>query len=160
YPDKRGRAEELVRAAPGGPRPLDVTTGDGPLDARLREALFRPSVESLALGQQPATLRFEYASGDVTVEKEFTFPPKGYLVSVRVSAKRGGREMRRSIVWGPGLGTPTAEEKEVSGYQPAHATLLIRGVEPLPTAKLPAEGQRRDGVQWAGVETRYFAAIL
>ena len=45
YRDARGRPEEMVQTAPGGPRPLDIETGDPALDERLREALFLPSAE-------------------------------------------------------------------------------------------------------------------
>ena len=43
FADGRGRPEEMVQAAPSGPRPLDLETGDAAVDGRLREALFRTS---------------------------------------------------------------------------------------------------------------------
>ena len=36
YVDARGRPEDMVQTVPGGPRPLDLETGDAALDARLR----------------------------------------------------------------------------------------------------------------------------
>ena len=47
FKDKRGHAEEMVQAVAGGPRPLDLETGDPALDARLKEALFRASAETV-----------------------------------------------------------------------------------------------------------------
>src|SRR5688572_18438989 len=49
FKDLRGRPEEMVQAVAGGPRPLDMETGDAGLDARLRDALFQPSAESLVV---------------------------------------------------------------------------------------------------------------
>jgi len=160
FPDKRGRAEDLVRATPSGPRPLDIETGDEALDARLREALFRPSSENLAVDPGPSILRFEYADGDLQVEKEFGFPGHGYLVSLRVSVKRDGQEVPRRLIWGPGLGNPTPEEREVQGYQPAHGTVLTNTVERFPTAKLPSGGRILTGVHWAGLESQYFTVLF
>ena len=40
---------ELVRAAVGGPWPLDLETGDREVDAALRTALFQSSSELLTL---------------------------------------------------------------------------------------------------------------
>ena len=154
FPDKRGRAEELVRSAPGGPRPLDIETGDEVVDARLREALFKPSTESLVLVPPGSgTLRFAYAEGDLAAEKEITFPARGYLVSVRVSVRRAGQDVPARLLWGPGVGNPTPEERGVQGYQPAQAIAFRTGVELVPAAKLPPAGQVFEGVRWAGVES-------
>ena len=162
FADGRGRPEEMVQAAPSGPRPLDLETGEGPVDSRLREALFRPSTEALRVGvDAPATLRFEFADGELAAEKEITFSEQGYLVVVKASVRKGGQPLGVKVLWGPGVGNPTDAEREVQGYQPPQGVALSsEGVEHFPAAKLAASGQVLGGVQWAGVETHYFAALF
>jgi YidC/Oxa1 family membrane protein insertase len=159
--DERGRPEEMVPAARGAVRPLDLETGDAALDARLHEALFRPSAEMVEVRDgAPSTLRFAFADGRVEAEKAITFHAKG-LVAVAGSVKRDGQPLPSRLVWGPGLGNPTAEERSVRGYQePLGVALGPRGVQQFPTAKLPPEGQPLEAVRWMGVESQYFAALF
>jgi YidC/Oxa1 family membrane protein insertase len=160
YRDSRGRPEEMVPATGTSVRPLDIETGDPSLDARLREALFLPSAEAVAVTAEPQTLRFRYSDGDVSAEKALVFRPTG-LVEVTVSVDRAGRPVSRRILWGPGVGNPSPEEREVQGYQePRGVALVGRTVEHLEAAKLPASGRPLDRVSWVGVESHYFAAIL
>src|SRR5262249_30884135 len=131
------------------------------LGTRIREALFQASAEQVTVGEAaPGSLRLSYSDGELEVVKDFTIPSHGYLVTVAVSVKRGGQDVPHRLVWGPGLRNPTPPEREVQGYQPAHATVLTSSVERFPTAKLPAEGRTLGGVQWAGLETQYFTAIF
>jgi YidC/Oxa1 family membrane protein insertase len=159
FPDKRGRAEDLVRAAPGGPRPLDVETEDPAVDAKLKEALFEPTTDALVVGTQGGTLKFSWSDGEISAEKEFTFPPKGYLSTVRVSVRRGGQELKTKVLWGPGIGNPTPEEREVQGFVPAQGIVRTEKVEHIKTSSLTAP-RVVEGVQWAGVETQFFTALF
>jgi YidC/Oxa1 family membrane protein insertase len=162
FADVRGRPEEMVQAAPSGPRPLDLETGDAVVDGRLREALFRPSTEALSVGEDaPGTLRFEFADADLVAEKEISFSGQGYLVAVKASVRKGGQPLGVKVIWGPGVGNPTDAEREVQGYQPPQGVALgSGGVEHFPAAKLAAPGQALGPVRWAGVETHYFAALF
>jgi YidC/Oxa1 family membrane protein insertase len=64
-------------------------------------------------------------------------------------------------VWGPGVGNPSPEEREVQGYQaPRGVTLGPGGLELIVAEKLPPTGQPLAGVRWVGVESHYFAALL
>jgi YidC/Oxa1 family membrane protein insertase len=161
YKDVRGNPEEMVQTAPGGPRPLDLETGDAALDVRLREALFRPSAHELALSEsRDATLRFEYAEADLVAHKTLEFGPRGYLASLSVSVKRGGQELAKKVLWGPGLGNPTPEEMEVQGYQAPQGVVLAEGgVDRRPVEKL-GSAQAIMGARWVGIESHYFAALL
>jgi YidC/Oxa1 family membrane protein insertase len=160
YRDARGRPEEMVQTAPGAPRPLDVETGDPALDERLREALFLPSAETVALrGDQEATLAFRYAEGDVEAVKTLRVRARGYVVTVGVSVRLGGRELPRKITWGPGLGNPTVAETEVQGYQAPQAVALSeKGVE-RHAGGSPGPALTLGPVRWAGIEGHYFAAL-
>jgi YidC/Oxa1 family membrane protein insertase len=159
--DARGQPEEMVPAQSTAVRPLDVETGDAALDSLLREALFRPSAEAIPVGEtEPATLRFAFANGRVEAEKTVTFRARG-LAAVTVSVKRDGQALPCRLVWGPGVGNATPEERDVRGYQePLGVALAPRGVQQFPAAKLPPAGQPLEGVRWVGVESTYFAALF
>jgi YidC/Oxa1 family membrane protein insertase len=161
YRDARGAAEEMVPAAGAGVRPLDVETGVAEIDAELRDALYVPSAETLALqAGEPRSLRFDFATGELEAHKTLTFRASG-LVEVRVVVKRAGRELPSRVLWGPGIGNPSPEERDVQGYQePAGVALTAAGVERHPAKGLSETGQSLAGVRWAGVESHYFAALF
>ncbi len=161
FKDRRGRPEEMVQAVVGGAWPLDIETGDATLDARLREGLFRASaevVEVSALG--PAVLRFEYADGEFQAEKTFTFEAGKSLVSLTARVSRQGRELPIKILWGPGIGNPTAAEKDVQGYLAPQGVALVGGAVVRPATKDLEKGKDLGTAQWAGMESHYFAALL
>jgi YidC/Oxa1 family membrane protein insertase len=159
FRDARGRPEEMVPAVREGPYPLDLETGEPEIDARLREALFRAQPEDLKLGGAGGELRFEYAEGDLRATKTFRFPAQGYLIEVRAAVQSGSRALPVRVLWGPGVGNASAEEREVQGYQPPQAVYRTAGhVERVPGDKIG--GQRTlTGAEWVGVESTHFAAL-
>jgi YidC/Oxa1 family membrane protein insertase len=161
YKDARGAPEEMVPAAGAGIRPLDVETGVADVDARLREALFRASAETVHVAPgAPAPLRFEYSDGQIEAEKSLEFEATG-LLTLRVRVKQNGRELPAKILWGPGIGNPSADERKVQGYlEPSGVVLGPAGVERRVTKKLPEAGERLAGVRWIGVESHYFTALF
>src|SRR5438034_7102254 len=159
FADPRGRPEEMVQAVVGGPRPLDLETGDAAIDARLKDALFKPSAESMTLPGASSDLRFTYADGDIEAEKTLHFEPRGYLVSVRGAARKAGRDLPVRVFWGPGIGNPTAAEMEVQGYHAPQAVYLgPGGVERIPAPKV-GPTQTVSPARWAGVEGTHFTAL-
>jgi YidC/Oxa1 family membrane protein insertase len=160
YRDARGRPEEMVPAQVSAVRPLDVETGDADMDARLREALFVASAQTVTVSAAaPATLRFSWSDGEVAAEKALTFGTTG-LVSVTVSVTKDGRRVPARLLWGPGVGNASAQEREVQGYQEGGVALAAGAVEHLNAAKLPPAGRAFSDVGWVGVESKYFAAIF
>lgn len=163
YRDARGQPEEIVPAASGGVRPLDIETGDPAVDTRLRAALYQASSETLTLAagaKEPQTLRFEFADGEIEAQKTLRFGTTG-LVAVTVAVERAGRPLPCRLVWGPGIGNATPEEREVRGYQPPQGVALTGNrVELLVASKLGPTGQALSAVRWVGVESQYFAALL
>ncbi len=161
YRDARGAPEEMIPALGADVRPLDVETGDPSVDARLRDALFVPSAEIVAVaGTEEAPLRFAWSDGDLAAEKTLAFRTTG-LVVVTVSVTRDGQPVPARLLWGPGVGNPSAEEREVQGYQEPRGVVFAAGrVEPLEAAKLPPSGRDLAGVEWVGVESHYFAALF
>jgi YidC/Oxa1 family membrane protein insertase len=160
YRDAKGRPEEMVQTVPGGPRALDVETGDAEVDGRLRDALFRASAEVVTIaGAGETELRFEWSDGDIHAEKVLRFKAPGYLVSVRVGLSRGGRDLPKKVLWGPGLGNPTAAEMEVQGYHaPQGVYAPPRSVDRVLAEKLGGTRTVTD-VRWGGVESTHFAAL-
>jgi YidC/Oxa1 family membrane protein insertase len=161
YRDHRGGPEEMVPAQASGARPLDLETGDPTIDARLRDALYHASSESLSVsGTEPHTLRFTWSDGEIAAEKTLVFRTSG-LVAVTATVTRNGQPLARRLVWGPGVGNATPEEREIRGYQvPSGVALLQGGVQLFSAAKLPPSGLPLDGVRWVGVESQYFAALF
>ena len=161
FKDRRGRPEEMVRTVPDGPRPLDLETGDPSVDARLRAALFRVSAERVAAtGDQDAVLQFEFASGDLEASKTLTIRADSGLLEVKASVRRAGASLPVRVVWGPGLGTPTAAEMEVQGYQAPQAVYDgSDGVERIPAEDIGA-GRTIPSAWWAGIESTHFTALF
>jgi YidC/Oxa1 family membrane protein insertase len=168
YLDGRGKPAEMVQASAGGvrpldletARPLDLETGDPRVDVRLREALFRPSVTDLKIGPAGGEVVFEFAGDGMEAQKRLRFSERGYLVEVEAQVKQAGRPLPVKLIWGPGVGNPTAEEKDVRGYQPPSAAFLGgSGVERLPAEKLEAPRGVAEA-RWLGVEGKYFTALF
>ena len=161
YHDARGRPEEMVSAQGGSIRPLDVETGDAGVDARLRDALYEPSAEVAVVSPgEPQTLRFVFSDGEIEAAKTLVFEAGG-LATVVVKVRRQGRELPVRLLWGPGIGNPTPEEREVQGYQEPRGVAYAGGsVEHLVASKLPPTGRPIPEIRWVGVESHYFAAIF
>jgi YidC/Oxa1 family membrane protein insertase len=160
YRDAKGRPEEMVQNIPGGPRALDVETGDPDVDPRLRDALFQPSAEVVTLTKSGETeLRFHWAEGEIEATKTLRFRGPGYLVRVGAEVKKGGRPLPVKVIWGPGLGNPTPAEMEVQGYHaPQGVSYGPRGVERLVPDKIGPQHPVTE-VRWAGIESTHFAAL-
>jgi YidC/Oxa1 family membrane protein insertase len=151
----------MVQTPPGGPRPLDLETGDPELDLRLREALFQPSAEALQIGAAEAELVFRWSAGELAAEKTLRFQPGSALVAFQASLRREGRAVPFRVLWGPGVGQASEAEREVQGYQPPQAVYLgPAGVERVPATTLAGAARTLGDLRWAGVESQYFAALL
>ena len=161
FKDRRGRPEEMVRMVLDGPRPLDLETGNPSLDARLRAALFLPSAEHVtARPGADATLRFEFAAADLEASKTLTIRAASGMVEIKAAVRHAGANVPVRVVWGPGLGTPTAQEMEVQGYHPPQAVFEgPDGVERVPAKDLGA-GRTIGSAWWAGVESTHFTAMF
>lgn len=162
FTEDRGRPAEMVAVVANAPRALDVETGDARTDGILRDALYRVSSENLDLSAGgEASLTFEYAAEDLVVRKAILFRGQQPLADVSVSVRRGGRELDKRLVWGPGIGVPNDAERAVRGYQPPQAVALMNGrVERLPAKKLKDGHLSLADVRWVGTENRYFVALL
>jgi len=162
YRDGRGRPEEMVQTFQGAALPLSIETGDPALDERLSDALFdstAPDRLEVSPGGE-ATLRLEYADADLRVEKTLRVPGEGYLIGVGVRVGYQGREVPVRLIWGPGVSNPSDAEREVQGYQEPRAVIMTReGAVERHAADDLDEGREFADVRWAGIASKYFAAI-
>ncbi len=158
FNDERGRPEEMVQAAPGGPRPLDIETGDAALDARLQAALFVASSANL---QGPGELRFEFSDGELSAHRSYRLPAQGFVLEVEAEVRRAGQALPLRMLWGPGVTNPTTSETEVQGYVAPQAVARTPGggVERFSAEEIEAPRHLPQAL-WAGVESQYFAAVL
>lgn len=160
YKNPRGKPEDMVQTVPGAALPLDLETGDAEIDSQLRGALFQASTEHLQLHSAGlGQLSFRYAGGGLEAEKRLEFEPRGFVMNIVARVRSEGRELPVRVVWGPGLGNPSAAEREIRGYLGPQAVALERGaVELTPAAKLETP-RPVAAARFLGVETHYFAAL-
>ena len=125
-----------------------------------RRSFGRPRRPSPSPPGARASSSFVWAAGGLEAEKHLRFLRGGELVELSASVKHDGRSLPVKLLFGPGLGTASKEEKGVTGYLPPQGIVLgPSGVERLPAAKI-TEGRPFAGVKWIGIENRYFAALF
>jgi YidC/Oxa1 family membrane protein insertase len=141
--------------------PLELT---GPTAARFNFVTFRGTRE-----ETPEGTRLLFRSvpvRDMVVEKEFLFRNNSYVVDLRV-AFRNGAETRKTlgneskgfgIGWQGGLGAPDAGDRVTGVVRAIYALegkvrdrTIARGAAPVPVST---------PVDWAGLEKKYFTALL
>jgi YidC/Oxa1 family membrane protein insertase len=160
YRDAQGQPEEMVQTTTDGPLPFDLDTGDADVDTRLKEALFKASTERLVLAAaEEGRVVFDFADGDLVVRKEFRFSGKGYVTEVSASVKRDGREVSKRILWGPGVGHPSAAERKVQGFEDPNGAALVGDDVARTAAKSVGAGVTYNEVKWIGIEGRHFTAL-
>ena len=63
---------------------------------------------------------------------------------MNVAVRRDGHSLPCRLLWGPGLGNETAEERDVRGYQPPSGVVLqASGVTRIVAGKLPEDATQR-----------------
>jgi YidC/Oxa1 family membrane protein insertase len=108
YRDGGGAPLELVpTAVPNAVRPFNLGIDDDDAGEVLREALFKPSAENLAVTSGESTLSFEYRdAAGLVATKHFTFDPaKPYVIGFSADVSRNGTPLNARIYWGPSLGS-------------------------------------------------------
>ena len=176
YEDANGDPVELVPAevVPGQAWPFSLSVPGNPdLTARLDDALFRPSDESLRLTSDPGTLVFEYEdSSGLRARKAFSFQPSPdhpyvLLFDATVTTTAGRQPL--TTAWGPALGGVRAATSRLVFQQLPGAVLYGRAFEdgllqevdvyrtaPADLAERPSyEGQ----FDFVGVDNHYFLVV-
>ena len=176
YADENGDPVELAlpTVAAGRARPFSLRIpGDPELTARLAAALFRPSVDQLRVGADPAVLTFEYEdSSGLRARKLFRFQPsrdRPYVVEFEAAVETAGGIQPTTTAWGPGLGGVRAETSRLVFQQLPAAVLYGRPVENGLAQEVdvyraaPSDVPEHPGYEgqfdFAGVDNHYFLAV-
>ena len=162
YLEDSGESNELVPVLDDqeAPLPFTLEVADEQLNARLREALFRPSAGSLQVGTEPRSLVFEYEdSGGLQIRKEYRFDPQNEPFVVRFSASvrtpRGA--VNPAVRWGPGLGSSTAGGFGFTYIQPSQAIFYREEeVSRLDSSDLEETPAYEGTFGFVGVDDHYF----
>jgi YidC/Oxa1 family membrane protein insertase len=160
YLDAGGQPVELVPSFPNAIRPFTMATTDAALSATLRNALFQPSADQLALGAAPGTLTFLYRDeSGLNARKTFHFQPeqKFYIVNVSADLDVNGVAHPVTLDWGPAIRLGYGLESEVGPRaifyrDDAAERLTADAMNPPPRV----EGELR----FAGVDDHYFLSAV
>ena len=155
WDDEKGNPLDLVNTAAAEKYgyPLSLWTYDEKLRNKLSSALY---VASSTSSTAPAEITFEYADGEVSVHKTFSFD-HSYVVGVRTSVEVNGAGVTAFPMWPAGFGgelTAPSYAAEQIGYQ------YDSKVERLAIKKISGGGTLQGPFHWAGVSDQYFAAAF
>jgi len=156
FTDNAGHPLDLVHdgAAKLYGYPLSLYTYDAGLTKNLADALYVPSATGTL--QSPATLSFNYASGNIAVHKTFTFGAD-YLVHADTVVLRDGVPIRALLSWPAALG----DMESGAAYASAVVDTSISGHDDHIEPKKVSNGSTLGGpFDFAGVSDQYFAAIF
>jgi YidC/Oxa1 family membrane protein insertase len=167
YSDDKGNPLDLVHpsAAQQFGYPLSLWTYDENLRKKLASALYIPS--ETGNKQTPATISFEYADGDTTVRKSFTFD-ESYIVKVDTYVTQNGTPVFAATAWPSGFGGETVASSyaaQTVDYAPLHPGkkwlgLRTKDVERLTVKEVSSGNTMRDPFFWGGLADQYFAAVF
>jgi YidC/Oxa1 family membrane protein insertase len=134
--------------------PLSLYTYDANLTKGLAEALYVPSATGTL--QSPASLSFDYASGNIVVHKTFTFAAD-YVIHADTIVLRDGAPIRALLSWPAGLG----DMENAGAYVSAQIDTSTNGKDDHEAFKKISGGATLSGpFDFAGVSDQYFAAIF
>lgn len=156
YKDNQGKPLDLInqKAAAKMGFPLSLWTADQALRTRLAQALYVPS----ATGDlnAPAQLSFTYASGGLTITKNFSFDAD-YVVSAKVTAVNDGRPVDVFLAWPSGFG----DQETLPDYAQNRVDMMQNGKSDDLAVKKVNNGATLNGpFDWVGVSDLYFGAIF
>ncbi|HKN47229.1 MAG TPA: membrane protein insertase YidC [Candidatus Polarisedimenticolia bacterium] len=166
YLDDKGTPLDLI--SPAGHKldhlPLQLLFDDEPATKRLMQALFVVSRRELdEAGARVTEIGFSYSDGTgLRATKTLRLSHVSYVAELEVAAAVRGGAVAPTLVWGAGFGPHNGiEEGRFSDTASAVADLggeVLR----IPRAKVKADEPLVESgpVTWAGLEDRYFAAIL
>jgi YidC/Oxa1 family membrane protein insertase len=163
YRDGTGAPLELVpENVAGAVKPFTLEVEDAATTAKLRDALFKPDHDAIAIGSAPVSLTFAYQGADgLTARKVFAFnPAQPYVIGFTAEATQNGNALNPAVQWGPALGTGI-----VTGgmtYAPPSQPIFYRDGSVTRVAIGKIESHRQEGgtFGFAGVDDHYFLAAI
>jgi YidC/Oxa1 family membrane protein insertase len=156
YKDTQGHPLDLVHDGASAlyGYPLSLYTYDDGLTKQLSSALYVASASGTL--QAPATLTFNYAEGDLSVRKTFTFGAD-YVVHADTVVLRDGAPIRALLSWPAGFG----DMETAMAYSSAQVDTSANGKDEHTSFKKVSGGNTLNGpFDFAGVSDQYFAAIF
>jgi len=167
YQDHDGRPLDLVSPAARtlGAWPLQVLVDDAATTRILAEALYRVERGEATApdGSRFTEVRFAWSDGKGTaVTRTLRLHRDSYVADLEVRVLAGGKPVVPTVVWGPGFGPHTGLEK--GQYADIVRAVLNSGGEIARRArtefKPDVPWNANGGLVWAGLEDKYFAALL
>ncbi len=159
FPDYGGKPLDVIngKASTTLGFPMSLGLPDQELAKKLNSALFVATPGEAVL-IPPAKLEFAFSDGRIQAKKAFSFTT-GYEVQVEVSVFDGQRYLPTEVIWPGGFGDhslqPTMKES---------VTHIVYGtadeIEKEAQRKLEQDKTVQEPLQLAGMDDRYFAAIL
>ena len=158
------QGDDLVNSV----RPLDVVLPGDPSPARLTAALYEVAVDGqvrtgpVRLDLNPGEAReieFRWASADgLEVTKTVRVRGDDYRMEVTVSARRGGAEQLKEVLFGPGIENETSAGRYLGAEQ---GVIETAGESQLFSFAEAADGEAASlSAQAVGVSSHYFAGLL
>ena len=134
--------------------PLSLYTYDAGLRNQLNSAMYVASATGNVTA--PATLRFDYSAGGLTVHKTFTFDAS-YVIHADVSVTRDGTPVTAMLAWPAGLG----DQDTPAEYAASAFSASVSGKTDQVAAKKVSGGETLHGdYDYAGITDQFFAAIF
>lgn len=143
--------------------PFFLWTEDLDLNSNANNAIYKSSALNLNLKDgQKGEIRFEYADGKgARVEKIFTFQGGKYDFDVEINIWKNGQIIEPSLLWGPGIGNPSAtEQKQRFGGGGGIAVLASNKIYRQAERKFNPDSSSFNFVNWAAYEDNYFTALF
>ncbi|MBC7362324.1 MAG: membrane protein insertase YidC [Candidatus Aminicenantes bacterium] len=145
--------------------PFSLKLDEPELTEKINSVLYRVKAGKLIVEpDQKSSLIFEYSDGNtVKVRKEFIFNGQDYNFELKMRVEISGKEVDPLILWGPGISTLSPEElKQKFSANRGAVFLANKKVLRLQEKKirLESEATRYAGLDWAGYEENYFAALF
>jgi len=172
YLERDGKPIDIIPSQPASvaSKPFAISAqADDALTARLQQALYKPSADTLQLGSDPGSITFEYKDANgLAVTKTFNFQPDGkpYLLRFTVNSSLGGTPFKPTIHGGAGIGDLERAVKATSmfaftSYQLPQAIVQRgRDVQRIPFAKVGASPVHEGVFDYAGIDDHYFLGAL
>ncbi len=144
--------------------PFALWTEDQAFNDQVNFAFYKPSSSSLQLKDgEKAEVRFEYADDkNSRVEKTFTFQGGNYEFQVKIEAWKNGQAIDAGVLWGPGIGNPSAAElkQRVGAAGGGIAVYTSNSVYRVNERKYNPQQSAYNFATWAAYEDNYFAALF
>jgi YidC/Oxa1 family membrane protein insertase len=163
--DENGHPLDLInaRAAPLYGYPLSLYTYDVALRDKLNSALYVPSATGSL--PAPASVSFEFAEGDLSVTKKFSFD-HSYVVKVDVSVTQNGANVAAYPAWPAGFGDqingPGFAGSRLDYYQSDDGKIIRKSAKSgFISKEWLASGETLKGpFDWVGPVDQYFGALF